>query len=234
MHYISIILSIACLLIGQNSFCDAVITLFFRDYPAVQEDHAQTLHATLGSSKKFARHQIEKIAEHNLRAGIFATYAGYVHASDVKGQLTFPRKHTQPFLYVIVTSKIVPILMIQNTIHHWEIAPGAPYAVYTFERKKDEETKHYFWDVQQLPALKDKVIPLESLVIFAQPDHLYIPTGITLTKNNPNLILPDIYVKKGFNLIKNSLYVLNINQYLGQTNRHYQTKPTSYQMQTNG
>ncbi len=234
MRYIPIIFSIACLFIGQNSLCDVVITTFFRDYPTVEKEHAQQLSHNLGFSKKLARHQIEKIADHNLRAGIFATYAGYVHASDVKGQLTFPRKHTRPFLYVIITNNIIPIIMIQNTIHHWEIAPGAPYAVYTFERKKDEETKQYFWDVQRLKNLKDNVIPLESLVIFAQPDYIYIPTGITLTNNNPNLILPDIYVKKGFNLIKNSLYVLNLNQYLGQTNRQYQKKPTSYQMQTNG
>lgn len=233
MHYIPIIFSIACLFVGQNNLCDVVITTFFRDYPSVEEEHAQKLGHSLGSSKKLARHQIESIANHNRRAGIFATYAGYVHASDVKGQLTFPRKHTRPFLYVIVSNNIIPIIMLKNTIHHWEIAPGAPYAAYTFERKKDEETKQYFWDVQRIKNLKDNVIPLESLLIFSQPDYIYIPTGITLTKNNPNLILPDIYVKKGFNLIKNSLYVLNLNQYLGQTNIQYQKKPTSYQMQTN-
>jgi hypothetical protein len=234
MYYIPLLFSIACLFIGQKSVCDTVITLFFRDYPAVEESHAQKLSERLGSNKKLARHQIERIAHHNLRAGIFGTYAGFVHASDVKGQLTFPRKHTRPFLYVIITPSIIPILMLDNTVHHWELAPGAPYAVYTYERKKDKETKQYFWEVQQLPELKNHVIPLESLVIFAQPHYIYIPTGITLTKDNPNLILPDIYVKKGFNLINNSLYVLNISQYLGQANRFYQKKPTSYQVQTNG
>lgn len=121
MRYIPIIFSIACLFIGQNSLCDVVITTFFRDYPTVEKEHAQQLSHNLGFSKKLARHQIEKIADHNLRAGIFATYAGYVHASDVKGQLTFPRKHTRPFLYVIITNNIVPIIMIQNTIHHWKL-----------------------------------------------------------------------------------------------------------------
>lgn len=233
MQYIPILFSIACLFIGQNSLCDVVITAFFRDYPAVEEQNAQKLSKKLGSSKKLARHQIESIANHNLRAGIFGSYAGYIQASDVKGQLTFPRKHTRPFLYVIITDQVVPVMMLQNTIHHWDIPAGTPYAVYTYERKKDKETKQYFWDVQQIEGLKDNTIPLESLIIFARPHYIYIPTGITLATNNPNLILPDIYVKKGFNLIANSLYILNLSQYLGQTNRQYQKKPTSY-IQING
>ncbi len=234
MQYIPLLFSIACLFTGQNSLSDVVITTFFKDYPVVEEQHAQELSQKLGSSKKLARRQIEGIANHNLHAGIFASYAGFIEASDVKGQLTFPRKHARPFLYVIITSQVTPIMMLQNTIHHWEIPSGVPYAVYTYERKKDEETKKYFWDIQRIEELKDNIIPLESLIIFAQPHYIYIPTGITLTTNNPNLILPDIYVKKGFNLIKNSLYVLNLNQYLGQVNRQYQKKPTSYQAQTIG
>lgn len=234
MYYIPLLFSIACLFTGQNSFCDVVITTFFKDYPVVEEEHAQQLSEKLGKSKKLARRQIEGIANHNLRAGIFGSYAGFIEASDVKGQLTFPRKHSKPFLYVIITSQVMPVIMLKNTIHHWEVPAGVPYAVYTYERKKDEDTKDYYWDVQQVDNLKDNIIPLESLIIFAQPKYMYIPTGITLTTNNPNLILPDIYVKKGFNLIANSLYVLNLSQYLGQINRQYQKKPTSYQAQTIG
>lgn len=213
MNYVNRVLSIACFVVCHHLYADAVITAFFRDFPADNStEHAQyTIDKSLGSTKKLARTQLEAIVCRNLQAGIWGTYAGFLELSNADGQLTFPRKHEDPSLLVIITPKITPIIMFEQTVHHWELEQGTPVAIYRYKRKQDNETHRFYWQVKKVAALKNAAIPLEALVLIAKPDHLYVPEGITMTHETPNLLLPPIYVKRGFNLVSNTLYLLNIN-----------------------
>ena len=77
-------------------------------------------------------------AKHILPAsisGIFATYGGFLTVSDLNGEITFPRKHRKPFIYLIITEKMSPIIRSGNTIDHWELVEDTPVEMYKFEQK---------------------------------------------------------------------------------------------------
>ena len=236
MNYVSRVLSIACFIFCHQLYADAVITAFFRDFPSDNSaEHAEyTMNNSFGNTKKFARAQLEGIVCRNLQAGIWGTYAGFLELSNADGQLTFPRKHPEPTLLVIITPKITPIIMFEQTVHHWEIASDAPIAIYRYKQKQDDQTHRFYWQVKKVPALKDAVIPVDALVLLAKPDHLYIPEGITMTHETPNLLLPPIYVKRGFNLVSNTLYLLNINHLFSHTRMEHKKEPTRLTTQIAG
>ncbi len=164
-------------------------------------------------------------------SGIFATYGGFLNATTYGGLLTFPLKHTQPRLNLIITTHILPIVMFEQTIQHFEIVPGVPVDWYTLERITDDETGLTFWDTQKATPPSDNRIPLDSIVIIAKPENIYVPTGITITDSGANFFLPTIYAKSSIQITKNSLYLLNFAHLFGQVNMHHETRPLSYQIQ---
>jgi len=202
---------IPCLFLYPNVLADNVITFFLRPYPIeMATDFAQETAKKLAYPKKLARRHIEGIIGRNIIAGIFSTYAGFIESSDVNGQILFPRKHAPPKIKLIVATKITPVMLFSQTVHHWELEEIVPTAMYTMEQEQDKDTNQFYWKVQKTETPKDYLIPLESIIIIAKPHYIYIPTGITLTDDSPNLTLPNIYVKKGINIIANSLYMLNL------------------------
>jgi len=228
----NLIVIIPFLLIYPNVYADNVITFFFKQYPTTNaHEFAQNLAKKLEKPKKLARRRIEGIVGRNPVAGIFSTYAGFIESSNVNGQIIFPRKHTQPKLNLIITNKITPVMMFSQTVHHLELEEIRPKpAMYSIERKKDEQANTFYWDVQQVTEIpRDYTIPPESIVIIAKPHYIYVPTGITLTDDNPNLVLPNIYVKKGINIIANSLYMLNLMHLFREPDTQYQKKNKSYE-----
>jgi hypothetical protein len=160
--------------------------------------------------------------------GIFSTYAGFLQMSDLDGQMIFPLKQNKPFLYLTITQRITPIIRSGNTISHFEFESGTPTAFYSIEQKKDPETKLMFWDVQRALLPNDNHIPLETIVIFANPCYILVPEGITLTPESPNWTLPTLYVKKGIALADNALYVLNLSQYFGSLLNIYKKEKKGY------
>lgn len=208
---------------------DPVITLFLHEYPADTE-RAQSMVTKLGKPGKIARYRVNNVTHQPLVAGIFATYAGYLDVSSYNGQLTFPRRHDRPLIYLAITPRLTPIVMFANTIHHWEFEPGVPAALFVCERKKDEAGL-YFWDMKEESISDNKVIPLESLILIAKPQNFYVPIGITLANETENLLIPDIYVKKGINKLTNSLYVLNLTHFFSPTQFLYKKEPTRYLFQ---
>ena len=76
--------------------------------------------------------------------------------------------------------------------------------------QQDPKTKLYYWQVAKAPVSTKRIIPLHSIVLFAKPKNVYIPQGITLTTNNPQLILPTVYTKPQLDDVKNALLVMNM------------------------
>jgi hypothetical protein len=147
--------------------------------------------------------------------GIFVTYGGYLVISDFNGQVSFPRMQQKTDFILIVTEQIKPILMIGNTIHHWEIVPTVPASSYSITKKQDNGTKLFYWEVQSIANPENNIIPLNSIVIFAKSKNIIVPTGITLSNDNPQLILPPVYsVKSNANVIP-TLKVLQVRQFFG-------------------
>lgn len=161
-------------------------------------------------------------------AGIYAVYGGMLQISDLHGEIYFPRRHEKVFIYIIVTTNIIPVRMFHNTIHHLEIDPKTPTTIYRLERKQGKKADEIFWDVEIGSLPENNVIPLESITIFAKPENLYIPVGATQTTASVNLLLPDVYIKKGLNVISNALYILTIKNIFKDVTTTYEKKADRY------
>lgn len=224
-----VITIIACLSLQYTCQGDEIITVFLHQYPMTTDsDHGKATANSLKKPGKIAHHEVHGLLEKNVISGIFASYGGYVTSSSNNGQLFFPRKHEKPIIHILITDKITPMMITGNTIHHWEIEAGTAASMYTATRKKDPVADLFYWDVQKAGLPENNRIPLETLIIFAKPKNIYVPTGITPTTDRPNLVLPDIFVKQGIKIYPHTLYVLNIKHFFGPIGSVYKVTPTSY------
>jgi len=150
-------------------------------------------------------------------ASLFATYAGYVAMSSVgEGQIEFPRKQQRESFLFVVTPNVEPVMMLGKTVHHFEIPADMPATAYKIERVQDKDTGLYYWETTDEKIAEDRVIPLNSIVLFAQPIDIYVPLGITLTNSNPELVLPDVYVRSSFDIVTNAFNALKIKHFFEQ------------------
>ncbi len=225
MQYTLNIKNIALLiaLVAHSIQATHLVSLTIRAYPLSEKNIAQHLAHPLNQ----ATHLQLLRNESKLVSGIFSTYAGYICISDYDGRITFPRLQQSARLYIIVTPQITPVMMLGNTIHHWEFNKGEPVKMVLAEQKTDEQTEIVYWDVQEVPVPANNIIPpshkgdAASITILAHPDYIYIPLGITPTVHSPHLLLPDIYLKPGFNKIAESLYMLNLSPFFGSLSLQY-------------
>jgi len=193
-----------------------IITFYFNEYPCYgnTKAHAEQISHELSQPHGIAHHTLEGLTCHCPVAGIVSTYFGFLQVSNANGQTTFPRKRSSPHFMVVVTNKITPAVMFANTISHWEVEQNNPVQVYDFNLIKDPETQLLYWKVKKAEAPKDNHIStVDSIVIVAKPTAFYVPEGITLAKEDANLILPDMYIKTGIHPNRNALYMLNLSHY---------------------
>jgi hypothetical protein len=200
-----------------NLHAEQLITFFFRPYPVVNtQEKARRVAKKISNPSKLARQTLKPLlsAKQSI-VGIFATYGGFLTASDLNGQVRLPRKHYEPRLSLVITERITPIVRSGNTLSHWELNDDYPAALYHVTKTKDEKTSLEYYEIKKGALPKNNVVPLESILIFAKPRFIYIPEGITLSKQSPHLILPDLYVKRTISITSEALYVLNVMQYFG-------------------
>ncbi len=220
---------VALFIMPGLAWADQLIIMFLKPYPTVlQEASSKKLPKKLRRPGKLATHLSKQVLTPPI-SGIFATYGGFLTASNLYGEITFPRKG--PFLYLIVTERLTPIVMSGNTIHHWELEEGAPAHMYKMEQKEDPTTHLHFWDITAQALPTDNQIPLESIALLANPKYVFVPLGISIFKESPHLILPDIYIKKGINLTADALYILNLAQYFGPLIPLYKKDVAGYRQQ---
>ena len=203
---ITIILFSLCVSLQMYAAPSHIVTLFFEKDPATTKN-------TENSMANF---------ESQFKNGIFVTYFGYSAPSDENGQVSFPRKHQNPKFSILVSNKIDPIFMLENTIHHWELKKDASSALYTVERKQDEKSKLFFWSVEKASLSKDNIIPLDTITIHAHPDTINIPTGITITSKSEQLLLPPVYVTSEIKLPESTLAFLQNSSFFSSVQHAFQ------------
>ena len=181
------------------------ITFFFKPLSDVEK-----ITKKLKKPGNLAKHTVHGIIQPAPVAGILVMYSGYVASSDYNGEITLPRRHQKAMITIVVTPEMVPVRLFENTFLHWKLIPGVPAKMYECEEKYNEKKEQYYWDIQEVPFLAGNQIPVSAIVIIAQPKDIVINIGITPTIKAANLLLPDVYVKKGINIIENSSYMLNI------------------------
>lgn len=228
----TIILFIVAAFAYNNTFyADELVTFFIKPYPVIaheKNEYAQSLVKELRQPSVVDRKVLHNVLQKDIESGIFATYAGYITISNPNGQVMFPRKHQRQLFYFAITTNIIPHIMTANTIHHWEFDPETPTTLYKVEKFLDQMTQLYYWQTTKIPVPEDNIIPLEAIVIFAKPKYIYVPEGISITRDRPNQVLPDIYIKKGIKLLGTTLFVLNIRPFFGHVDKVLQKRDTSY------
>lgn len=215
----------------QSLFAEQLITLFLRPYPVVEPMlQAQKYIAKIQQPAQLARYHTKRLAPPPV-SGLFATYGGFLTTSELTGEISFPWLHEKPIIHLLITEQLTPIVQSGNTIDHWELEQGAPIHAYLMEQKWDSQAHTLYWDISQEAPPANNIIPITSLVLFADPKYVYVPTGVELSQETPHLLLPDIYIKHGINLTKNALYIVNLSHYFGGIIPLYKRDKTRYSRQ---
>lgn len=189
-----------CMQMGANP----TISFFFRPLSDLEK-----IVSKLKKPGHVVKAQVHGAMDHSSVMGILVLYAGYMATSDFNGEIIMPRKHSSSSVNIVVMSELLPVMLFENTVDHWQFIPGVPAVMYSAEQKYDDTTG-YYWELKQIPIPADYKIPLSSIIIVAKPKNIVIPSGITPTHETANLVLPPIYVTKGINIVTNNIYMLTL------------------------
>lgn len=207
---------------------DSIISMFIRKYPYFKTKETSTFDREKYSQKlKQPAYLYQSItqprSQRDSASGVMCLYGGQVALSDSNGQITFKRRQQISNIYLLVTSSITPAYIIApSTVHNWMIDPKTPSKLYFIQFKQDTDFNLYYFDAQPTQLPPDNNIPLNTIILIADPEYVYVPTGGTISEYSSNLLLPDIYLKRGFCFIYNQLYALAIKQYFDTTVANYQ------------
>jgi len=205
-----------------------IINFFFRSYPDMSEQQQAAKYAhKIKNPGQLTKYRIKSVSADPQVAGIFCTYAGYNTVSNLNGQVIFPNKQSKPAISIVIASHFTPVSLTANTLRNLEIEKGKTYASFKAERKQDEETEEYYWEVEPT-TLTNNIIRQDAIFILAKPDKVYVPTGITLALKSQNLLLPDIYVKKGIMKIARALYMINLKQFFAPVKKEFKQEKAYY------
>ncbi|MBT3456353.1 hypothetical protein HN446_04785 [bacterium] len=189
------------------------VSLIIKQYPDIDTEYEiKKAQQNLKNPYKIPRKVIKNTTR--WENGVFSIYAGQIEVSN-NSQIIFNRMHLKPEFYILVTDAIDPVFMFPNTIHHIEVLPNRPAALFSVKKVLDKKTQLHFWNAQEEPLPENHRIHKNSIVVLAKPKNVYVPTGITISNDDPQLILPTIYLKKQVNKLANALYILNIKQFFG-------------------
>jgi len=212
-----------------------IITFFMRPYPyiykekKITQEYADKKSKKLQQPGKIAKYTLRSILKTNTASGIFCTYKGQLAISNSNGQVNFVRRQEEPNLQLLITPRIEPFLKKQQIIDHWELERNVPAELYSISLMKDKDTEISFWNIEKVDPIPDKTIDLDTIIIFAEPSHIFVPEGISIVRRSPQLILPDIYVKKNIDKLSTSLYVLNLKRFFQQIHTKEQIKNKTIQ-----
>lgn len=209
-----------------------IITFFIRPITKKKSDTEKVKE----NNEKIPTKGLKKILikePHSLaQAGIYSTYEGSSTFSDINGQITFERKTPVPNVYLLITENVKPILLNpfnRITISGFIVNPKAESQFYFLERKKNPETQQTSWYIKQEPLTKDQKIPPNTIILFADPQNIIVPTGIVSTPMSENLILPDLFITKNPYSALYALQFFKIREYFKPLKYKYNFAENEYQ-----
>ena len=188
-----------------------ILTFFIDEYPDINNQ----------VNKGKSPHTIQKHASNH---GIYATYYGYKTISDTNGQFTFPVKQNELEFHILVVNNPLPQFMLFNTIHHFMVPEKTDFLYYSVAQKEDEKLKLTYWDTQEASLQKDRHIPLDTIIIYAHPNEIYVPTGVSVTQKSAQLVLPTIYAKSTIKLSQNVIAFLDNSEFFAAIERGIKTE----------
>lgn len=228
--YLFFCFGLTCLLSSYESSTRPLVTFFIQTYPTntATLDHHK-LYNTITSTGKLHNKILRKnILQTQTNDGIFSAYWGYLAVSDLNGQVSFPRFQQSNSFNLLITDRIQPIMMLGNTIHHWQLEANVDAKLYSFQFYQDPGHEDY-WNIEEKILPSDKRISLDTIILFAKPKDIYIMIGKQPATENPNIVLPDvIYAKKSLNRIAPALWLLKMRQFFGPVIKNYKKEAPTY------
>ncbi len=185
-----------------------VVTIFFQPYPTLKQTTPDTTNVTADQS-----------ASTRSNTGIFVSYYGYKAISDHNGQVLFPLKQTDPSFTILVCKDPLPVFNIGNTIHHWEVPKNSSFLFYQISQFTHQKTKKVLWNVEKKELPANRAIPLNTIIIHANSEGIYLPEGVSLIQNGEQIVLPLVYVKSTITSPVNALTFLQMNDFFSPVHR---------------
>ena len=219
-----IFLSLSFMIFIPICQAEALLSFYFMPYPTTQDTQMiKKLKDRVTQPGKIAKDLLYKQRK-NIVDGIFASYGGYITVSNFDGQVTFPLRQDKKEVFVLITRRITPIMMNQNTVSNFELEPGTPAKMYSFKKEYNKDANAWYWNIEEKDLPQNNIIPVTTIIIFSKPEKIVIPIGIYLSEKSPHLLLPSIYVKKNVNKLGSALYVLNLKNLFADIETMYKRK----------
>lgn len=225
-----IILLSASLSMQAGQLAPHIITFFFRPFekrPKVFD--AEALKDTISTPGKITRSLMKKnLADRYHVNGIFVTYAGYSEYSSCTGQVVFPRESQKPIMKIIVAQSIKPIFYPDvdkpaKTVNYWQVTDQSKAKYYQVELKQVDPEGDAYWFVTKKDLPKNRKIPRDAIVIFAEPKHIWMPKGRNKrAASSPHFMLPDVYVSFKISPSLGALRFLKVKKYFSPIKFAYQ------------
>ncbi len=259
LHYLILIFSIFFFtkIVYVQDYNDHVISLYVREYPnfkVIPEkvtqkilDYYKQQNKTLIPGELAELEQrlmLKKLTPSVSHIDLFAVHAGFISHTDQNSQITLPRKIQNDTIKLIITPSLIPVFSANGNIAYWNLDHNQPAKAFTITKKLDPLTEQLYWDVQPAPLPPDQPISTQALIIIGDPELIYLPTDLTPTTNDTQLLLPDIYIKNIKNnvptnrpdliqeTVHNLLNTINIRPFYATTKKIYKRTPYGIASQT--
>lgn len=201
------------------------IIMYLAKYPSLRLAKPEPDIATLSKKLQQPGYLFKKITKKRITSGaqgVMSMYLGHTNISDQNGEILFPRKHQKPIMNLLVTKSIQPVyILAPSTINNWMLDTHQPAVLYQFKFDKDLKTGLYYVQTSKIPLPEDHMISLDTIIIISDPKNIFVPIGATLSQYSANFILPQIYIKKGFDYSYNTLYTFSIKHYFDTIHAEY-------------
>lgn len=214
----SIIITLLGWSTAQYATPEHIITFFVKKFPYFKEKKYNPNFSQALKQPGYITHKIIRKYTDSIE-GVMFLYAGNIAISNRWGQVTFPCLQQSRTMNILVTPTIEPsYILAPSTIQSWNFQNSSNQkAWYTVTSEYDHETSLYYHMTQKTDGPSDNSIPLNTIILISNPDDVYIPQGATIIQQSSSLVLPDIFIKRTFCFVYNSLYNLAIKQYFDQT-----------------
>lgn len=196
------------------------LTLFLAPYEKMQDlpEFKKDLKTELYQdpfylSKKIVR---EKFYPQTDPRGVYVLYAGFEDIIDLNRQVRFPflgtGEPTGEEFTLVITRKLKPVILYGVTAEYF-VRTSAKIAYYTMKRNFDKEKNLYYWDISTQDVPNDKKIPNYAIIIFADPDNIFVPLEPTVAVPGSNIVLPTLYATKILDKDYNALSFIKLSHY---------------------
>jgi hypothetical protein len=165
-----------------------------------------------------------------IEAGHIVTYGGFVDVSDFDGLVSFPRKQSDKSIFLLITPEATPISMFHNTLSHWELIPSMPKRFYKIEQIQNEQTKKSLWTTTEIEVPKDNIIPLDTVILFMDPQYARPLSNKKESLNGENLLIPPIEIDSGVDDEKNAIVFLKIRHFFSSTSPAFNKQAQRYEI----